>query len=140
MAGILGQPSWRLQSWMQCFTYIINIIIDQASSREKYQLVIYKSMIWFNRRQSKLARSRTGIDIYITLVGILGERIQYDLRKSTFNHLQDLSLSYFSQKAVGRLMARVTSDSGRVSNLMTWGLLDMTWAIVGSYVNGVLCS
>ena len=27
-------------------------------------------------------------------------------------------------------MARVTSDSGRVSNLMTWGLLDMTWAIV----------
>jgi ATP-binding cassette subfamily B protein len=27
-------------------------------------------------------------------------------------------------------MARVTSDSGRVSNLMTWGLLDVTWAIV----------
>lgn len=27
-------------------------------------------------------------------------------------------------------MSRVTSDSGRVSNLMTWGLLDMTWAIV----------
>jgi ATP-binding cassette subfamily B protein len=27
-------------------------------------------------------------------------------------------------------MARVTSDSGRVSNLMTWGTLDVTWAIV----------
>ncbi len=66
----------------------------------------------------------------IFLAGILGERIQYDLRKLVFNHLQDLSLSYYSQNAVGRLMARVTSDSGRVSSLMTWGLLDVTWAIV----------
>src|SRR5512140_559419 len=61
---------------------------------------------------------------------MLGERIHHDLRKALFNHMQDLSLSYYSQNAVGRLMARVTSDSGRVSNLMTWGLLDVTWAIV----------
>jgi ATP-binding cassette subfamily B protein len=67
---------------------------------------------------------------FVYLAGILGERIQYDLRRSVFNHLQDLSLSYYSQNAVGRLMARVTSDTGRVSNLMTWGLLDVTWAIV----------
>jgi ATP-binding cassette subfamily B protein len=32
--------------------------------------------------------------------------------------------------AVGRLMARVTSDSGRVSELVTWGVLDSTWAAV----------
>jgi ATP-binding cassette subfamily B protein len=68
--------------------------------------------------------------IFIYLVGILGERIQYDLRKALFNHLQDLSLSYYSQNAVGRLIARVTSDTGRVSSLMTWGTLDVTWAIV----------
>ena len=67
---------------------------------------------------------------FIYLVGILGERIQYDLRRDLFNHLQELSLSYYSQNSVGRLMARVTSDSGRVSNLMTWGTLDVTWAIV----------
>jgi ATP-binding cassette subfamily B protein len=28
------------------------------------------------------------------------------------------------------LMARVTSDSGRVSELVTWGVLDSTWAVV----------
>ncbi len=67
---------------------------------------------------------------FIFLAGILGERVQYDLRKALFNHLQDLSLSYYSQNAVGRLIARVTSDTGRVSNLMTWGMLDITWAIV----------
>ncbi len=67
---------------------------------------------------------------FIFLAGVLGERIQYDLRKSMFNHLQELSLAYYSQTSVGRLMARVTSDSGRVSDLVTWGLVDSTWAVM----------
>ncbi len=61
---------------------------------------------------------------------MLGERIQYDLRKMMFNHLQDLSLSYYAQNAVGRLIARVTSDTSRVADLMTWGVVDTTWAIM----------
>ncbi len=65
---------------------------------------------------------------FISLAGVLGERIQYDLRQGMFNHLQELSLSYYSQTSVGRMIARVTSDSGRVSNLMTWGLVDTTWS------------
>jgi ATP-binding cassette subfamily B protein len=67
---------------------------------------------------------------FIYMAGILGERVQYDLRRMMFEHLQDLSLSYYSQNAVGRLIARVTSDSGRVADLMTWGMLDTTWAIM----------
>src|SRR5512141_1927771 len=67
---------------------------------------------------------------FIYLAGVLGERVQYDLRKILFNHLQDLSLSYYAQNAVGRLIARVTSDTGRVSDLLTWGVVDTTWAIM----------
>ncbi len=67
---------------------------------------------------------------FVYLAGVLGERIQYDLRRMLFNHLQDLSLSYYAQNAVGRLIARVTSDTGRVSDLMTWGIVDTTWAIM----------
>ncbi|HNO32045.1 MAG TPA: ABC transporter ATP-binding protein, partial [Anaerolineales bacterium] len=44
--------------------------------------------------------------------------------------LQDLSLSYYAQNAVGRLIARVTSDTGRVSELVTWGIVDSTWAMM----------
>lgn len=68
--------------------------------------------------------------VVIYLAGVLGERVQYDLRKLLFNHLQELSLSYYSKNAVGRLMARVTSDTGRVADLMTWGMLDVTWAFM----------
>jgi len=66
---------------------------------------------------------------FIYLAGILGERIQYDLRKKSFNHLQDLSLAYYDRTPVGWIMSRVTSDSQRISELTTWGLLDVTWAI-----------
>jgi ATP-binding cassette, subfamily B, bacterial len=64
----------------------------------------------------------------IYLVGILGERVRYDLRQLMFSHLQDLSLSYYSRTPLGWIMARVTSDSDRVAELLTWGLLDSTWA------------
>ena len=67
---------------------------------------------------------------FIYLAGVLGQRIQYDLRKNTFNHLQELSLSYFDRTPIGWIMSRVTSDSERVAQLVTWGLLDVTWAIL----------
>ncbi len=67
---------------------------------------------------------------FIFLAGILGERVQYDLRKKLFDHLQELSFSYFSRTPVGWIMSRVTSDSERIAQLVTWGMLDVTWAII----------
>ncbi len=66
---------------------------------------------------------------FIYLVSMLGERIRYDLRQMMFNHLQDLSLSYYSKTPVGWIISRVTSDSDRVADLVTWGLLDATMSL-----------
>ncbi len=108
------------------FTYINRAMIDQGIANHSVPTLL-KYASYYGGLQLVQGALVFGL---IYLAGILGERIQYDLRKAVFNHLQDLSLSYYSQNAVGRLMARVTSDTGRVSNLMTWGLLDVTWAIV----------
>jgi ATP-binding cassette subfamily B protein len=67
---------------------------------------------------------------FIFLAGVLGERIRYDLRKKMFNHLQDLSFSYYDRTPVGWIMSRVTSDTDRVAELVTWGLLDLTWGVM----------
>ncbi len=67
---------------------------------------------------------------FIYLAGVLGERVRYDLRKQIFNHLQNLSLSYYSRTPVGWIMSRVTSDTEKVADLVTWGLVDVTWAIL----------
>jgi ATP-binding cassette subfamily B protein len=71
-----------------------------------------------------------GVFTFIYLAGVLGERVAYDLRKKTFNHLQDLSLTYYSKMPVGWIMSRVTSDTVRISELVTWGMLDVTWGVV----------
>lgn len=70
------------------------------------------------------------IFVFIYICGILGERVRYDLRKGLFNHLQELSLSYYNKMPVGWIISRVTSDTDRVAELMTWGLLDVTWSIM----------
>ena len=108
------------------FTYLNKLIIDQGIVKRDL------SAVW------RLATLYGGLQIvqaglvftFIYLAGVLGERVQYDLRKMLFNHLQELSLSYYAQNAVGRLIARVTSDTGRVSDLVTWGMLDVTWAFM----------
>ncbi len=140
----LIKPHWR---WMAgflsaiivtagldaVFTYLNKLMIDDGIVQGRFDVVL-KYATYYGGIQ--LAQGVL-VFTFIFLVGILGERIQYDLRKALFNHLQDLSLSYYSQNAVGRLMARVTSDTGRVSNLMTWGTLDVTWAIVNIFTSTV---
>jgi ATP-binding cassette subfamily B protein len=41
-----------------------------------------------------------------------------------------MSFSYFDRTPVGWIMSRVTSDSGRIAELVTWGLLDVTWGMM----------
>ncbi len=73
---------------------------------------------------------------FIYAAGILGERVQYDVRKKLFNHLQDLSFSYFDRTPVGWIISRLTSDVERLGWLVSWGLLDVVWALanIGSAI------
>ncbi|HET59188.1 MAG TPA: ABC transporter ATP-binding protein, partial [Chloroflexi bacterium] len=67
---------------------------------------------------------------FIVLAGIVGEKVQLSLRQRLFSHLQKLSLSYYSVTPVGWIMSRVTSDVNRVANLLTWGVIDVSWGIL----------
>jgi len=66
---------------------------------------------------------------FIYAAGSLGEVVQYDLRKKMVDQLQKLSFSYFDRTPIGWIMSRVTSDSQRISELVSWGLLDITWSV-----------
>lgn len=108
------------------FTYLNKQIVDTGITLGDKSRVLHLAMIYggFQILQAGF------VFTFIYLAGVLGERVQYDLRKMLFNHLQDLSLSYYAQNSVGRLIARVTSDTGRVSDLLTWGVVDTTWAVM----------
>ena len=66
---------------------------------------------------------------FIYCAGRLGELVRYDLRKAMFQKLQTLSLSYFDKTPVGWLMSRLTSDTQRIGELISWGFLDVFWGL-----------
>ncbi len=41
---------------------------------------------------------------------VMGAKIETDMRRDLFSHLQELSYSYYSNTKIGQLMARITSD------------------------------
>lgn len=53
----------------------------------------------------------TAANYYMTTVGhIMGTKIETDMRRDLFSHLQKLSFSYYDNTKVGSLMSRMTND------------------------------
>jgi ATP-binding cassette subfamily B protein len=139
LVRILGavKPHWRwvagfmlsigLVSVLEAyFTYLGKQIVDEAiiprqPERLVQLLTTYGALVFV---------FAVLIFAFIFLAGILGQRVRYDLRKKVFNHLQELSFSYYDRTPVGWIMSRVTSDTERMADLVTWGMLDVTWAVM----------
>lgn len=64
---------------------------------------------------------------FIVLAGRISTGIAHDLRREGFARLQALSFSFYDVRAVGWLVARLTSDCAKVSGILPWFLLDLVW-------------
>ena len=62
---------------------------------------------------------------YVQLLntGWIGHRVLFTLRTQMFNHLQKLSLRFYDNNEVGRVMSRVTSDVTTLQELLTTGFI-----------------
>ncbi len=76
-----------------------------------------------------LLLSSAGFFMFIYNASMMGEKLRFELRMKLFKHLQKLSLSYFSKTPLGWIMSRVTSDTERMGELLSWGIIDVSWAI-----------
>lgn len=53
----------------------------------------------------------TAANYYMANAGhVMGARLETDMRRDMFNHLQDLSFKYYDNTKVGQLMSRLTND------------------------------
>ena len=52
-----------------------------------------------------------------------GQGILYKLRTQLFDHLQNLSMSFFDRNKVGKLMSRVQNDVDQLQTLMTQDII-----------------
>ena len=53
------------------------------------------------------------------IMEIAGQRMMHDLRVQLFNHIQSLSIAFFTRNPVGRLVTRVTNDVQNMQELFT---------------------
>jgi ATP-binding cassette, subfamily B, multidrug efflux pump len=72
-----------------------------------------------------LAAAVQWISIYlrVKLMARVGQSIIFDLRARLFEHLQKLSLSFYSHYSVGRVITRVINDVGVLREFITWAIL-----------------
>jgi ATP-binding cassette subfamily B protein/subfamily B ATP-binding cassette protein MsbA len=62
----------------------------------------------------------------INIMARVGQAVIYDLRTTLFNHLQRLSLGFFSHYSVGRVITRVINDVETLRDFLTWAVLAIT--------------
>lgn len=55
-----------------------------------------------------------------------------DMRRTAFNHLQTLSVAYFNANSVGKIHARVMSDTSNVSSILAWDVKEGVYSLVYS--------
>lgn len=59
-----------------------------------------------------------------------------DMRRATFNHLQTLSIAYYNENGVGKIHARVMSDSGNIGSVIAWDVYEGVWNF--AYIIGAI--
>jgi ATP-binding cassette subfamily B protein len=68
--------------------------------------------------------------VRLRLMSVLGEWVARDLRSELYEHIQRLSLSFFSRKKTGSLITRVTADTDRLWEFIAFGVVDVSLSIV----------
>lgn len=99
---------------------IDNFIVTRSLNGLKKFLLIFSIII---------VVQSVNIYLFVALNGKMETIISYTVRKRAFENLQLQSLSFYDKKAVGWLMARLTSDINRISEIISWGFGDFSWGI-----------
>ena len=68
--------------------------------------------------------------IRLRLMAILGEWVARDLRDELYEHIQRLSLAFFSRKRTGSLITRVSADTDRLWDFLAFGVVDVSLSLV----------
>lgn len=85
---------------------------------------------------------KAGLNYFIQYYGhVVGVRMQADMRKEVFTHLQELPFSFFDENKTGVIMSRIINDLMDISELAHHGPEDLfvsTIMLIGSFI--ILCT
>jgi ATP-binding cassette, subfamily B, multidrug efflux pump len=98
--------------------YFLGLIVDRGVANKDVQyilmmigvLVVFRLLAW-------------GAQYLRTFrINLVGQSVLYDLRSELYGHIQQLSLRFYDNRPVGKIMSRVTSDVGTINELISGGV------------------
>ena len=92
---------------------------DGFESQAALYSILGKSLLFFGAIVVILALLM-GVFMYFmrqTII-VMSRLIEYDLRKTVFDHYQDLSLAFYKRNNTGDMMSRITEDVNKVRNYL----------------------
>lgn len=119
------------------FPMLTNFLLKDAIPNKNLRLIIIFTIVLTLLYGIKLIANYV-VDYWGHLMGV---RLQYDMRKEVFGHLQMLPFSYFDDNKTGIIMSRIVNDLMDISELAHHGPEDVFISIVtllGSFI--LLCS
>ena len=126
------RPHWKLFALdMVCalFICIVDLAFPYFSRLAMKELLPQKLFVTFFTVMAVLAAAYVlkGVFYYIvTYWGhLLGVRMEADIRRDLFGHMQDLSFSFYDKNRTGQLMSRVTGDLFEITELAHHGPEDL---------------
>lgn len=112
---------------------IIGFAIDDGIRAGSFEQLRFWTVIFLVTSIGEWLTNRTRIRI----MAFVGTKIVADLRSELFRHLHRLTLNFYSNYSVGRLMSRLIGDVGVLQDFVTWsitGLFRSIFILIGIVV------
>jgi ATP-binding cassette subfamily B protein/subfamily B ATP-binding cassette protein MsbA len=99
--------------------YLVKVAIDSGINANNPEVLQRTVLLYL------LAISVQWVSIFlrVNIMVRMAQSIIYDLRAQLFDHLQSLSLSFYSRFSVGRVITRLINDVGVLREFISWAML-----------------
>ncbi len=113
--------------------YFVKLAIDEGIGKKDLQALGNIAVAYFVVAGIQLVTNF----FRVRIMSRVGQHVLYDVRTAMFDHLQNLSLSFYNRYSVGRVITRVINDVGTLREFITWAVLAIVrnlLAIIGTLI------
>ena len=99
--------------------YLVKVAIDSGLARKDINVLGQTVLLYLAAALAQWVCTY----FRVRQMAYVAQAVIYDLRKALFDHLQKLSLSFYSRYSVGRVITRVINDVEVLRDFLTWAIL-----------------
>src|SRR5450755_2844446 len=116
---------WRLTAVLVLIVFSSGLAMLQPFLlRDVLDLGIFKHdstlLTWLVLAMIAIAIANAALSVWQTYISnVIGQRVMHDLRAAVYQHLQRMSLAFFTRTRTGEVQSRIANDIGGIDSVVT---------------------